>query len=116
VEIWNEIIDRIDWNAAIDHLISATCTSVTTVIVAAITAYFGFIRGFKQKLDANTVETVKGKNASVEAARTAKVNTDKLDDIKDAAQQAGPNTVNVETVNVKVEQEPPVPPPGLPFH
>ena len=93
-----------DWNAFWNHIIQA----VVTIVVAAVPFYFAN-RALSKKLDANTVETVKGKNAAVAAARTGNANADRLDDVAESVAKAVPATVNVETVNVVVPVTEPVP-------
>jgi NADP-dependent 3-hydroxy acid dehydrogenase YdfG len=102
----------IDWTTIVDHAIAAICGALTTTLLTAIPAYFAF-KVAMRKLDENTVQTVKGKNASVAAVRQGAVNESKLDDIKDA--QGTPTVINVEKAEVKVES-PVVEPPPVPFH
>jgi hypothetical protein len=84
------------WTKITDHLIQA----VVTIILAAIPAYFAF-RSNAKKLQENTDQTIKAKNAAIGAAKTGK-------EIQTSAnnKEGGSSTVNVETVNVEVNPDP----------
>lgn len=72
-------------------------------VVAAVGACIAAWHGAKNstKLDENTAETIKGKNAAVAAAKVGVENTKAIESM-----QTQPSTTNIENVNVDVTQPP----------